>query len=156
MAPNLPSTDRIRRLRLRHRLATAMLVAVPVGHLIGYLPATLRHVRDANWPDHARFHMFQDLLLISGWDVAAILLALGPVRRRERWAMRMSAGYLASVQLGYFASTTAVPKGRPPRQADHELYRIAMIMYAVGLALAWREPRDELTPVPRDGRSVHD
>jgi ethanolamine transporter EutH len=124
----------------------ALLVTVPVGHLIGYLPATLRHVRDATWSDHARFHMFQDLLLICGWDVAAVLLALGPVRRRERWALGMSAGYLAWVQLGYFVSTAAVPKGRPLSRADNELYRIAMIMYAVGLALAWREPRGESRP----------
>jgi uncharacterized membrane protein len=121
-------------------VATTLLVVVAVGHLLGYLPATLRHTYDSSWPDHARFHAFQSLLLVAGWDVAVVLLALGPVQRHEGWALWVLVVYLVFVQLGYFVSMAAVPSGRPPGLVFHLLYLAAMLMFAVGLAVAWRAP----------------
>jgi uncharacterized membrane protein len=122
------------------RVATTLLVVVAVGHLLGYLPATLRHVYDRTWPDHARFHAFQSLLLVASADITVIVLALGPLARHEGWALWALAGYFVFVQLGYFVSMAAVPSGRPPGPLFHLLYLVAMIMFAVGLVLAWRAP----------------
>jgi uncharacterized membrane protein len=45
------------------------------------------HLVDQSWPMHARFHAIQSLLWVFALNVTIALLAFGPVRRGERWAL---------------------------------------------------------------------
>src|SRR5688572_11567230 len=97
------------------RRAASILMGLPaLGHLVGYIPATMEHVLDASWPDHARFHAFQSLGLAVGWDVLALWVIAFPFRRGEAWTRWVLLLYLIFVQAGYFASIAAVPSGTPP------------------------------------------
>ena len=155
--------------RARRSAKSTALMAVPVaGHLLGYLPPAWRHVADPTWPPHARFHAFQSLFLVMGSDTAALIAILGPVRRRERWSLWILLLYLFFVQAGYFAAVAAVPKGRPRGLRFHLLFGTALVMFAVGLARAWRvgtqPPQTCMVPIltkmscrrPRKGRVRQD
>jgi hypothetical protein len=88
-------------------------VASAASHLIGNVIPGLEHVRDPDWPAHAGFHVLQAIGLLTGMDLIAIALALGPLRRRDRWALWTELTYVLFAQGGYFASLAVLPKGRP-------------------------------------------
>src|SRR5580658_4046562 len=102
----------------RNQLPTVLVVTSAAGHLIGNVIASLEHVRDPDWPAHARFHVLQAICLLTGMDLIAIALALGPLRRRDRWAFWTELTYVLFAQGGYYASLAALPKGRPRGQAE--------------------------------------
>jgi hypothetical protein len=136
------------RLPSRLRLGVALMVIAAAGHTIGLWGPLLEHVADSTWPAHARFHAFQGLWLVTGWDIAAVLVALGPFRRGERWALGVLLVYLGFAQLGYFIAMAVVPTGLPPGLAVHLLYLSGTIVFVAGLVLSrWRLPHDP--PAPR-------
>ena len=120
------------------RLPTILVVASAAGHLIGNVIPTLEHVRDPDWPEHARFHALQAIGLLTGMDLIAIALALGPLRRRDRWALWTELTYVLFAQGGYFASIAVLPKGRPRGAVFHVLYACATAIFLAGLLLSQR------------------
>ena len=69
--------------------AVAIWVFVSVGiiqaiqALVDALP---NHAFDASWPEHARFHVTIGAANQAGFAVTAIIIALIPFRRGERWS----------------------------------------------------------------------
>ena len=122
------------------RLPTILMVTSAAGHLIGNVIPTLEHVRDPDWPEHARFHVLQAVALLTGMDLIAIALALGPLRRRDRWAFWTELTYVLFAQGGYFASIAVLPKGRPRGVVFHVLYACATAIFLTGLLLGQRRP----------------
>ena len=117
----------------RKRLSTILVTTSAAGHLIGNVIPSIEHVRDPDWPAHARFHVIQAVCLLTGMDLIAIAVALGPLRRRERWALWVELTYVLFAQGGYFASIAVVPKGRPRGAVFHLLYACATAIFLVGL-----------------------
>jgi hypothetical protein len=122
----------------RNQLPTILVVTSAAGHLIGNVIPTLEHVRDPDWPAHARFHALQAIGLLTGMDLIAIALALGPLRRRDRWALWTELTYVLFAQGGYFASIAVLPKGRPRGAVFHALYACATGIFLAGLLLGQR------------------
>ena len=122
----------------RQRLPTILVTTSAAGHLIGNVIPAIEHIRDPDWPPHARFHMMQATCLLTGADLMAIAVALGPLRRRERWAFWIELTYVLFAQGGYFASIATLPKGRPRGAVFHLLYACATIIFLAGLFQGWR------------------
>ncbi len=122
----------------RNQLPTILVVTSAAGHLIGNVIPGLEHVRDPDWPAHARFHVLQAIGLLTGMDLIAIALALGPLRRRDRWALWTELTYLLFAQGGYFASIAILPNGRPRGAVFHLLYACATAIFLAGLLLGQR------------------
>jgi hypothetical protein len=113
-------------------------VASAASHLIGNVIPGLEHVRDPDWPAHAGFHVLQAIGLLTGMDLIAIALALGPLRRRDRWALWTELTYVLFAQGRYFASLAVLPKGRPRGAVFHVLYACATAIFLAGLLLGLR------------------
>lgn len=117
----------------RKQLPTILVTTSAAGHLIGNVIGSIEHIRDPDWPAHARFHVLQEMCLLTGWDLIAIAVALGPLRRRERWAFWVGLTYVLFAQGGYYASIAALPEGRHRGAVFHLLYACATVMFLVGL-----------------------
>jgi hypothetical protein len=122
----------------KDQLPTILVVASATGHLIGNVIPTLEHVRDPDWPAHARFHVLQAIALLTGMDLIAIALALGPLRRRDQWAFWTELTYVLFAQGGYFAALAVLPKGRQRGAVFHVLYACATAIFLAGLLLGQR------------------
>jgi hypothetical protein len=122
----------------RNQLPAILVAASAAGHLIGNVIPTLEHVRDPDWPDHARFHALQAIALLTGMDLIAIALALGPLPRRDRWALWTELTYVLFAQGGYFASIAILPQGRPRGAVFHLLYACATAIFLIGLLQSQR------------------
>jgi hypothetical protein len=127
----------------KNQLPTILVVTSAAGHLIGNVIPTLEHVRDPGWPDHARFHALQAIGLLTGMDLIAIAVALGPLRRRDRWALWIELTCVLFAQGGYFASIAVLPKGRPRGAVFHALYACATAIFLAGLLLGQRSQRTQ-------------
>ena len=117
----------------RNQLPAILVVTSAAGHLIGSVIPGIEHVRDQDWPEHARFHALQAIFLLTGMDLIAIALALGPLRRRDRWAFWTGLTYVLFAQGGYFAAMAVLPKGRPRGAVFHVLYACATAIFLAGL-----------------------
>jgi hypothetical protein len=122
----------------RSQLPTILVVTSAAGHLIGNVIPTIEHARDQDWPEHARFHVLQAIGLLTGMNLIAIALALGPLRRRERWAFWTELTYVLFAQGGYFASIAVLPRGRPRGAVFHVLYACATAIFLFGLLQSQR------------------
>ncbi len=120
------------------------LVVLSTGiHLLAYLlpQAMPEHLLDLNWPDHARFHMWQATFWLLSLDVMILLVALLPFRMKQAWSVWVLLTGLVGSQLGYYFSILIVPDGRPDVAGADLGLLIVMLIYLAGLALGWREIR---------------
>jgi hypothetical protein len=74
----------------RNQFPAILMATSAVGHLIGNVIPSIEHIRDPDWPPHARFHMMQALYLLTGADLIAIAVALGPLRRHDPMPLSQS------------------------------------------------------------------
>lgn len=121
------------------QLPTILVATSAAGHLVGNVIPAFEHLRDPDWPPHARFHLMQAVFLLTGMDLIAIATALGPLRRRERWALWVELTCVLFAQGGYFASIATLPKGRPRGAIFHLLYACATVIFLVGLFQAQQD-----------------
>lgn len=128
-------------------MPAALIALASLAHAAAYLVAAPEHVVDPGWPAHARFHVLQALIWIVLLDLVLAALAIGPLRRSAR-------GSLPAIALGglgahgaYFAAMIAIPGGRPPELSSHLILGGIALVFALGVALAWRDDRP--VPVPR-------
>lgn len=71
------------------KLTAAAWIFVAVGVIQGtqaLVEAIPSHAFDATWPAHARFHLAIGAMNQIGFAIAAIVIALIPFRRSERWS----------------------------------------------------------------------
>ncbi len=121
------------------RASVGLLALASAGHLVAYVVAAPAHIVDATWPLHGRFHVFQALLWIVGFDALALLLAVGPHRRGDRWALFALAAAWPFSHLSYFLGLLVIPGGGPSLGASAVMASLAAL-YALGLAAGWRRP----------------
>lgn len=115
------------------RWAAALMSAACVIQVLGYLYALPGHLGDPTWSQHAQFHMVEAFIWITGFDVAIVALAWGPLQRKERWSFWLLTALFVSAQGGHFLASAAVPQGRPAyRWYDWALLGV-LLLYAIGL-----------------------
>ena len=122
-------------------LGIALILFTSGAWLLGLCFGVPDHLVDQRWPMHARFHAIQALLWVVALNVTVALLALGPVRRGERWALALLALLLVCGQGSYFIAFAFIPGGAPPEAYAHVGSAISAALYATGLALVVRSQR---------------
>jgi peptidoglycan/LPS O-acetylase OafA/YrhL len=122
------------------KTATTLIVISTAIHLLAYLlpQAMPEHLIDHNWPEHARFHMWQATFWMIALDLMILLVALFPFRRKQPWSLWALVVGLLGAQLGYFMASLLVPDGRPDTQGADVALLVLMLVYASGLVLGWR------------------
>jgi hypothetical protein len=119
-------------------IGIGLIVFTSGAWLLGLCIGVPDHLADSLWPPHARFHTLQALLWLVALNVTIAVLALGPVRRDERWAWILLAVLLVCGQGSYFIALAFIPGGAPPEAYAHTGSAISLALYAVGLvAIAW-------------------
>jgi hypothetical protein len=117
------------------KLSSLLVTLASALHLLAYLYAAPEHVVDDAWPLHARFHVLQAIFWIIGFDLAAIAIARGPLRRREPWAWWALASAFVPLHGAYFIAMVAIPGGQPPELSSHAILGAIAAVYAAGVAL---------------------
>lgn len=125
------------------KLPVSLVVVSTTIHLLAYLlpQAMPEHLLDTQWPDHARFHMWQATFWLVSLDVMILLVALIPFRLKQGWSVWVLVAGLLGAQVGYYLSILIVPEGRPDVAGAEAGLLAVMLMYLAGLALGWREIR---------------
>jgi hypothetical protein len=117
------------------RVGIALILFTSGAWLVGLCVGVPDHLVDESWPPHARFHAIQALLWVVALNVTIAVLALGPVRRGERWALFLLALLLVCGQGSYFIAFTLIPGGAPPEAYAHTGSAISAALFTVGLVL---------------------
>ena len=118
--------------------AALLLTLAALGQLFGYWFALPQHIRDHGWPEHARFHIIQAFLWVTGLEVAILVLTWIPLQQRQIWSFWALLALGICAQANHFVAALVLPKGRPPSRGnlyDWILGLVALI-YVVGLVLA--------------------
>ena len=124
------------------RIGIGLILFTSGAWLLGLCFGVPDHLSDSLWPPHARFHTLQALLWLVGLNVTITVLALGPVRRAERWALVLLAVLLVCGQGSYFIALTLVPGGGPTEAYANIGSAISAALYVLGLmAIAFSRPR---------------
>lgn len=125
------------------KAATTLIAFSTAIHLLAYLlpQAMPEHLIDANWPDHARFHMWQATIWLVGLDVLVLLIVLVPFRQKQAWSFWALVVALIGSQAGYFISSALLPAGRPDVAGADIGLLCLMIIYIAGLGLGWKGMR---------------
>ncbi len=123
------------------KLAVSLVVVSTAIHLLAYLlpQAMPEHLVDGNWPEHARFHMWQATFWLISLDLLILLIALLPFRQGQRWACWALFIGLFGSQLGYFLASSLVPAGRPDTAGADMGLLLVMLLYVAGLVLGWKQ-----------------
>jgi hypothetical protein len=120
------------------RVGIGLILFTSGAWLLGLCIGVPDHLADSLWPPHARFHTLQALLWLVALNVTVAVLALGPVRRGERWALILLVVLLVCGQGSYFIAFAFVPGGAPPEAYAHTGSAISAALYAAGLiAIVW-------------------
>jgi hypothetical protein len=107
-------------------------------NILGFLIALPEHLDEASWSLHAQFHHVLGWIWLTGLDLTIITLAWGPLQQRERWSFWLLLLSFFFAQGGFFTAVLLVFEGRPPALWHHLSLATVLVMYAVGLFLAWR------------------
>ena len=125
------------------RNAAHLITFASVVQVLGYLYALPGHIGDPTWSQHAQFHLFLSWLWIVGLDIAIVALAWGPLQKQEKSSFWILFILFISAQGGHFIASLVVPAGRPSEWwYDYALGTITLI-FAVGLAMAWKALADQ-------------
>src|SRR5262249_49270197 len=95
-------------------------------------------MRDRDWPEHARFHITQAFLWVTGLEVAILAFTWIPLQRREAWSFWALVALGICAQVNHFVAAMALPKGRPPSKGNvyDWILGLVLLMYAAGLVWA--------------------
>lgn len=106
------------------------------GALQAVVDGIPRHGFDMSWPDHARFHLTWGVANQVGFSLAAVLVALIPLRKGERWSWWV---LFLWVLLGNFSLFAAwLWQGSGPRPGFEIPIGVAVIALLVALGLSIR------------------
>ena len=121
------------------RNAARLITFACVAQVLGYFYALPGHIGEATWSDHAQFHHVLAWIWLVGLDTAIVVLAWGPLQKRDKTSFWLLLVLFICAQGGHFMASLVVPAGRPMDYwwYDYALGGVAMI-YAAGLAIAWK------------------
>jgi hypothetical protein len=122
---------------------TASCVIQSLGYLYG-LPGS---IGEPSWSPHEQFHLILGWFWGVGLNLVLIALAWGPMQRRERWAFWLLLIGLLTAHGGHFIASLIVPAGRHPEWWYDYALGFVVLIYVVGLGLAWREYRRQSAPI---------
>jgi len=118
--------------------AARIITFASIVQVLGYAYALPGHIGDPTWSDHAQFHLFLSWLWIVGLNIAIIVLAWGPLQKRDRMSFWILLVLFLSAQGGHFIASLVVPAGRPSEPwYDYALGAMALI-FAIGLGIGWK------------------
>ena len=118
--------------------AARLITLASIGQILGYAYALPQHLDEPSWSDHAQFHHVLAWIWLVGLDIAIIILAWGPLQRRERSTFWLLVFLFISAQGGHFITSLVVPAGRPSEfWYDYALGTLALI-FAIGLGMGWK------------------
>jgi hypothetical protein len=120
------------------KAAAALLTAASIIQLAGYFYALPTHLGDPTWSAHAQFHHVLGWIWLAGLAIGIIVLAWGPLQRRERWSLWLLSALFIFSQIAHFMAEAIVPAGRPPEAWYDLALGFQAFIYLVGLILAWR------------------
>jgi hypothetical protein len=120
------------------RAAVWLITTACAAQTLGYLSAVNEHAGEAQWSPHAQFHWVEALVWMTALNLAMIVLAWGPLQRRERWSLRLVTVLFATAHGAHWLAKVAVPADQ---HVDPLLYTVGLLAMALlgaaGLAFAW-------------------
>jgi hypothetical protein len=118
--------------------AARIMTLASVIQVLGYAYALPEHLGDPTWSDHAQFHHVLAWIWNLGLNIAIVVLAWGPLQKRD-WSIFWLLGILFILaQGGHFIASAVVPAGRPSEfWYDYALGAMGLI-FALGLGVAWK------------------
>ncbi len=120
------------------RTAAWFITAATLIKLGGFYYASVEHIGEPTWSDHAQFHHVLGEVWLTGLAVATLALAWGPLQRGEQWSWFLLLSNFTFAHIGFFVAQLIVPAGRPPILWHHLVLAGVALVYATGLFLAWR------------------
>lgn len=112
-----------------------VLMAFVVG-VQGIADGLPMHGFDKTWPDHARFHVTWATANKVGFCLTAAIVALIPLRRRERWSWWV---LLIFTVLGNYALIpSAIWQGSGPRAGFEIPIAVGFLALLIALVLSFR------------------
>ncbi len=118
------------------RAAAWLITVATLIKLGGFYYASVEHVGEPTWSDHAQFHHVLGEIWLTGVAVATLTLAWGPLQRGERWSWFLLLSNFTFAHVGFFVAQLIVPAGRPPILWHHLVLGGVALVYAAGLFLA--------------------
>lgn len=94
-----------------------------------------RHLA-SDWPVHAHHHLIADITGAVGLAVVSLLILIGPMRRRERWAWWALLVAGTAIYGGFWLGNAVVGLGEPGA-VPNTAQAVLSALYLAGLALAW-------------------
>ena len=89
------------------------------------------------WPVHAQHHLLGHITTVVGLSVVSLLLVVGPLQRRERWAWWALVVTGVSLFGGFWLGNLMVGLGEPGA-VPNTSQALQASVYLLGLVLAWR------------------
>lgn len=133
-------------------IAAWLFVAVAVIQgLQALLDALPNHAFDTTWPAHARFHVTIGAANQLGFAIAAVFLALIPLKRGERWGWWLLLSFAVLSTVALIPAAAWHGSGPPPGA----WILIGACIAAMTVALALTAPRNAPLAAaiqPRSGR----
>ena len=120
------------------RTAAIIISVACVSQILGYWYALPGHLGEPSWSDHAQFHLVLSWIWIVGLNIAMLILAWGPLQKRERWAFWSLLIAFIFAQGGHFFASLVVPTGRPEEWWYDYALGTMVLIFAIGLGVGWR------------------
>lgn len=117
------------------KTARILIILVLVATAMAFIGAIPRHVVDPTWPPHARNHALQSLFWIVGFCVVGVLIAKGPLARRESWAL-WALGLTGVFVFGGYFLPVVLTGGGAPGPLDDAFFGVLCVVYAASLVRA--------------------
>lgn len=120
------------------RQAASFITLATLTHILGYFIALPGHIGDPTWSAHAQYHLVLSFVWLLGFSIQILALAWGPLQQRERRSFWLLLLAFAFAQVGAFVTNLIEPAGRPMELWQHALLALVVLIFAVGLGIAWR------------------
>ncbi len=118
--------------------AARLITFAAIVQILGYAYALPGHLGDPTWSNHAQFHLVLSWIWIVGLNIAILFIAWGTLQARDRNSFWVLLILFISAQGGHFISSIIVPAGRPDQWWYDYALGINVVVFAVGLFIAWR------------------
>ena len=114
------------------------LVVLTLGALLFvYIARFPNHFSDANWPAHAKAHLFSQLSIGAGFTIGALIISVRYFHSRHKWVWWALLGFGVFSFIGYWAGKMFMEPETPWRSGNM-VFAVLSVSYLLGLVLSWR------------------